>query len=430
MGVLALSVAGLASARGLETSDWSRPRVLAANVGNSVAALGGEVGSSQAVVAWASGRGVFAAVAGVGGRFGAPQRLGGGVINDLAQVLSADGRGDALVLWQRPYHDDPHHGLQGSLFASYRPAGKRFGEARLIARNALEGLVALDGRGDAVIAWDQVSGRGGRGTIDVVDRHSDGQYGPIGVIASGMVKLTGLAVDPVGQAVMVWLSGAFPTTGVEAATRQPRSDFGAPVSIVPATVGAEWGAAGIDDSGRAQIAWDGPFDGAPAGDPYRHVQVTALSVGAAAPGETQTLLTPALGRVDNPPDIEVDGAGDAVVAWPNTTRDGRTEKIVVARSAHGGPFAPPVAIGSSYFGGSFDSAIGPDGHAAIAWDSLTAPARAAIAAGPTSPFGRAARLTNNRRSASPTVAIGPRGGVLGIWWDLSPRSELRYAATG
>ena len=43
----------------------------------------------------------------------------------------------------------------------------------------------------------------------------------------------------------------------------------------------------------------------------------------------------------------------------------------------------------------------------------------------TSPFGHAARLTNNRRSASPTVAIGPRGRVLGIWWDL--KSPLRAA---
>lgn len=430
MGVLALSVAGLASARGLGTSDWSRPRVLAANVGDSVAALGGEVGSSQGVVAWAGDRGVFAAVAGVGGRFGVPERLGGGVINDLAQVLSADGRGDALVLWQRPYHDDPHHGLQGSLFASYRRAGKRFGKARLIARNALDGLVALDGRGNAVIAWDQASGRGGRGTIDVLDRDSDGQYGHIRVIASGLVKLTGLAVDPAGQAVVVWLSGAFPTTGVEAATRQPLSDFGAPVSIVPATLGAEWGTVGIDDSGQAQIAWDGPYDGARAGDPYRHVQVTPLAVGATAPGPTQTLLTPALGRIDSSPEIDVDGAGDAVVAWQNVTRDGRTEKIVVARDTRGGPLGPPVAIGTSYFGGDFTSAIGPDGQAAVAWDSLTAPARAVIAVGPTSPFGHAARLTNNRRSASPTVAIGPRGRVLAIWRDLSPRSELRYAATG
>jgi hypothetical protein len=198
-----------------------------------------------------------------------------------------------------------------------------------------------------------------------------------------VVSVTGLAVDPAGQAVIVWQSGAFPAAGIQAATSQPGGHFSAPVSIVSTSAGGETPAAGIDDAGQAFIAWDGAFDGASMGEPYRHVKVTRLTVGATAAGATQTLLTPPLGQLDGPPQISIDGVGDAVVAWQNTTRDGRTEKIVVARSTRGHPFTQPVAIGTSYFGGDFDSTIGPDGQAAIAWDSLTRPVRAVIAATPT-----------------------------------------------
>lgn len=429
-GLLALFMAGVVSASGLAASRWSTPRVLAANAGRAVRAVGVDVGSSHAVVAWASDRGVFAAVAGVNGRFGVPQRLSRvGVGNDTAQVLAADARGDAIVLWQRPYHDDPYHGLAGSLFAAHRRAGERFGAARRLARNALSGLVALDRRGNAVIAWDQLSGRGDRSTIDVVDRHADGRYGPIDVIARGRVTLSGLAVDPAGQVVVVWASGAFPDTGVQAATRQPGGQFGAPVTIAPATPGALAGPVGIDDAGEAVIAWDGPYDGSPTGDPYRHVQVTPLTVGATSPGASQTLLAPALGQIDSLPQINVDGAGDALVAWQANTRDRRSDKLVVARSARGLPFADPITIGASCFGCNFDSAIGPHGQAIIAWDSLTAPVRAAIAMGPATPFGPAASLTRKSDSAAPAVAIGSGGHAIGIWWELSTPSYLRYAST-
>ena len=219
--------------------------MLDADVGRAVSALGADLGSSQTVAAWAGARGVFAATARVNGRFGVPQRLSRiGVGSDSAEILAANARGDALVLWQRSHPNDLGHGLAGPLFAAYRRAGERFAPARRIAGNALGGMVALDARGNAVIAWDQPSVRGGRPAIDVVDRDADGRYGPVSVIASGAVTLTGLAVDPAGQAVVVWDSGAFPATGIRAATCRPSGQCSAPVPIVPATVGARAGAVG------------------------------------------------------------------------------------------------------------------------------------------------------------------------------------------
>ena len=212
------------------------------------------------------------------------------------------------------------HGLAGPLFAAYRRAGGRFAPARRIAGNALGGLVALDARGNAVIAWDQSIVRRRRAAIDVVDRDADGRYGPVSVIASGAVTLRGLAVDPAGQAVVVWDSGAFPATGIQAATRLPSGQFSAPVAIVPATAGASAGGVGIDHAGRALIAWDGRYDGASSGLARRHVHVTPLAVGATAPGATQTLATPTLGQVDSDPHRSTSMVGETPSSLGRTPR--------------------------------------------------------------------------------------------------------------
>lgn len=118
--LVVLLVAGVASASVSVAARWSRPRVLAADVGNTVRAMGVRVASSQAVAAWASARGVFAAVAGVGGRFGVPQRLSGvGVVDDLTpEILVGDARGDALVLWRRTHPDVLGRGLAGRCLPS------------------------------------------------------------------------------------------------------------------------------------------------------------------------------------------------------------------------------------------------------------------------------------------------------------------------
>ena len=270
---------------------------LEADVGRAVSDLGVDLGSSQTVAAWASGRGVFAAVAGVNGRFGRPQRLSGiGVGDDSAQILAGDARGDALVLWQRSHPHVLGHGLAEPLFAAYRRAGGRFAPARRIAGNPPQ-RVGRAGRPrerrDRLGSVDRPTQAGGgrcrrsRRRRAVRPRQRRRQRG---------VSLRGLAVDPAGQAVVVWDSGAFPATGMQAATRRPSGQFTAPVSIVPSTVGASSaGGVGIDHAGRVLIAWDGRYDGASSGLGHPHVHVTPLAVGAMAPGATQTLATPDAG---------------------------------------------------------------------------------------------------------------------------------------
>jgi hypothetical protein len=379
-----------------------------------------EVGSSQSVAAWASTRGVFAAVAGSTGSFGNPERLGAsGLPVDLAQpLLATDGRGDAIVIWERPYSRTitPTSSFTGSLYAAYRPAGGVFGAAELIARNARRAVVGMDGRGDATIAWAQSSGQRGVESIDVTERGSSEGPGAVRVLATGGVFLDGIAENHAGDAVVVWGS----TAGIEAATREGDGQFGSPVPIVSAAAAATSGSVGIDAAGRVLVAWQGSSS--------RSVRVTALQIGAAVAGPVQTLRPAAPGWVDGPPLIDVDAAGDAIVVWQNTADTGTVEKLVAARSAAGRPFGTGVTIATDS-GNSFYPvvAIGPRGQAIVAWESSTARVQAALAYNTRSPFGHAVAVAPaGEDSAAAAVGIGTHAHAITIWMDLR-KDRLQYA---
>lgn len=212
-------------------------------------------------------------------------------------------------------------------------------------------------------------------------------------------------------------------------TRPAGGSFGSPVELVTEQQGAYAPEDGIDDRGSAWIAWEGPFDGASAGLPFAHVEVTSVGVGATVPGPVEVLRTPGLGQLGGfGPLLEVDPRGDAIAVWQNLTRNGGTVKIAVARRAAGGPWGTARPVGNSYNGGNFAAAIGPTGQAIVAWDSLVSPVQAVIAESPAGALGRATRVAPTREnSAAPEVTIDARGRGTAVWWDLG--SSLQYATT-
>ena len=439
MGVVGLLVVGVGWASAAP-SRWSTPGLLAGRTSSLQYPVAVRVDSSQSVASWASARGVFAAVAGSTGRFGPPQRLSAtGLRHAVAhrepfaiiQDLASDARGDAIVVWNRITKISPASAFGGFLYASYRPAGGRFGSAHLIARHVGRAMVGMDGRGNATIAWAQTDGPGAR-SIDVVERASSGRYGPVGVLANGAVGfVSGIAVNHAGDAVVVWNSNEPGASGmgIMAATRERGGPFGSPVPLISPRPGAIVGSVGIDNAGQALIAWAGPNDAAK-GQSFTHV--SPLQTGATTAGPAQTLRAPgmrptAIGDLNGLPLIDVNAAGDAIVTWGSTGHDRATESLVVARRAPGRPFGTGVTIGTLKSEGTFDSAIGPKGDAIVAWDNPRAPVRAALASSARSPFGHAVTLApKSEDSAIPAAGIGPHARAITIWSDL-PKSRLQYA---
>jgi hypothetical protein len=413
-----------ASAPGL----WSSPTLLASNTGPSLPASAVQSENGQSVAAWASGTGVFTAIAGTDRRFGAPLPLTDHSIgNDQSQILAMDRRGDAIVMWERDKCDTPQScPMVGSLFASYRPAHGQFGPIHMIAADAGRAVVGIDGHGNATIAWDQSDGDG-HDALDVIGRQADGRYGPEQTIATGMVGLGGLAVNAGGQAVISWASGSPTAAAVLAATRPAGGRFGTTVTVVSTKDGGgrEPGAA-IDARGVATISWEGPYDGAASGMPFKHVEVSSFAVGASQAGPIQVLEAPGTGRLgDDGPLLYENAHGDALVAWQNATN-----QVVVARRRAGRRFAPAEAVGDSYAGGSLAAGIGAAGQAIVSWDSLAAPVQAVIADSAGRGFGRPSNVAPRRQtSAVPAVAIdGSR--ATAVWWDIGSAHKLQYATIG
>jgi hypothetical protein len=438
--ILAFGLAGwlLLAGTGQAASErgWSAPRVLDPNVA-AVRASAVQTAAGQTVAAWAGTTGVFAAVARGDRRFDTPVRLSrDSISDDQAQLLATDRRGDAIVVWQHEYSGNPS---PGSLFASYRPAGGSFGPVARVARDTGAAAVAMDGRGDATIAWEQLRGHSRPEAIDVVERRANGRYGRVQQVVRGPVALGGLAVNASDQAVLVWQSGQLPPGALLAAARPAGGTFGPSVQLVSSGVGAIEPQVGLDDAGAARVVWEGPYDGAGSGTPFTNVEAMSLRVGGLEPGAIQPVLTPGLGQLGDPgPLLSVDPHGDALVVWQNLTRDGNTVKIVVARSRAGHPFTVGHAVGTSYPGGNFDATIGPNGDAIVSWESLTQPIHTVIARTISAPFGPATAVGSPREdSAAPAVTIDSGEHATVVWWDLGParpltpntNSQLLYATT-
>jgi hypothetical protein len=277
------------------------------------------------------------------------------------------------------------------------------------------------GHGNALVAWGQTHGQVTQ-SIDVVQRSSNGSYSPVAVLGTDAVFVSGVAMDPAGDAVVMWQSApTFPgPLGIEAATREHDGALGAPVPIGPPGVDA--GSVAIDRAGRALIAWDRLSNGT-----EQSVTVTSLQAGATTPGPSQTLRGPGHDTPDAFPLIESDQAGDAVVTWQTTIHDRYTDELVAARATRGRPFAPGIAITPSDAGGLFASAIGPAGATIVAWDSAAGPIRAVVAPNATSAFKATTVVAPASQGAAvAAVGIGTSTHAIVVWWNQN-QHQLQYA---
>ncbi len=271
-----------AAARGAGAA-WSRPvRVGALGQEFEEASLAVDE-RGRATLAWVDARGagteVEAANAVAGARWG-PRRLltpgrlqgvspqlalGPGGTVELVTVGGPGNEAEQIVLWRRS------------------PSG-RWSRARVVAdmrdRGPVEPQIAVDAAGETLLAWRTERDNGLR--MDTLTLRPDGRLeGPVEVLAPriGRERRSAhdlrLAVDARGDAVLAWdyegiaSSQLADVTGpIEAAVRKPGARFGAPEAAVP---GGHAGGpvASIDARGRASIVFS---SGSGAIDATRHTR--------------------------------------------------------------------------------------------------------------------------------------------------------------
>lgn len=271
--------------------------------------------SGAALLAWTANDQIFAASLSRDGELGAPQRIGDGGL-DLQVALSDSG--EALVAWLRD------RGTDSSLRVAARGADGRFVTPQRLGP-AGDVSLSIDRSGRGLLVFGQREGAGFR--LVTATRVPRGTFGPVSRLTDGAF-FESVAVNPDGAGVVVTKNAA----GLQAFHRRPDGSFEPPVTLdvpgEPDVVGSALAA--VDGQGEALVVWTR----SPATGPAR------LLAGTVSPGTPPTMpMELARGRVE-PFSLDMDGRGDAVLAYS----EGEDNRVVYRPVGAAGFSAPrPLA---------------------------------------------------------------------------------------
>lgn len=329
-----------------------------------------------------------------GGRWSTPEALPGGVAGQLA----VDPRGDALVVWT---------GVDGTsqrIRAVFRPAGGRWGspvDLSPAGEVASVPQVKFDARGNALVVWPASSGSSS--AIRSATRSTGGRWSRVMTLARNASGVD-LAMNARGQALVAWeASGA-----VRVSARSSAGKWSAPSSLSPPRDDALDPRVALNDAGAAVVTWHGTPTGSlpvvleaairPAGGPFGRArrisgEVSGSRVAIGASGEAvaiwwnrDTLIAsarPPGGRFGKPQSLAVgafgatvgvDRSGNAIAVWIRS--DGKSLFMHASRRPARGMFGQGIdlsPVGADCFqhrcliGGEASIAVSARGNAVAAW---------------------------------------------------------------
>ena len=169
--------------------------------------------------------------------------------------------------------------------------------------------VAVNGAGDAVVAWAQDA-------LTVSERTGGGAFGPPEAIspAGGLPAVANLGAPDVavadgGRTIAVWRRQSAGRFRVEAAVRPAGLDWTAAATLSPAAArNAGRPSLGSNAKGHAIVAWSQPI-----GTSLSAIRARALPASGTAFGALEAVSTKA-GR-GTAPSVDLDAKGRAVLAW-------------------------------------------------------------------------------------------------------------------
>ncbi len=365
--------AGIQAAIGTPGTPFGAPVTLApANQGSSSLAVVMDA-AGDVVVGWEASNfyncakdvcqqdslGVFATLRPAGGSFGAPVRLSAVQRGVLARPQVAMNRaGDWIVTMS----------VAGqTVVGAGRRATPPDGFAPLPLPNLHDGALAIDEAGNTTFGGTDAANHPA-----TIVRRADGSFGELTVLDDATLLGRGIAiaVGPQGHALAVWPGGGF----LRSAARLPGGSFGAPVSSGVAA-GNPPESIGIDGQGRTIMV----LQPTPVYPARFELHVRRGTVGAPF-GEPERLT--AVDRdIGGPTRFAMASGGNAVLGWLETDRF-RDPVAQAAIAGDAGPFSRPLALARGT-GGSIDSpdvAIDGAGRAALAWTSVSGNVQRVLAA--------------------------------------------------
>ncbi len=392
-------------------------------------------GAGDAIVSWqrAVAGPVHVSLRPAGGAFSAPLELGGSGFDVFGVPQSAiDDDGDAVVVWQG------HEGLDPDVLlrVATRPAGGSFGPPLTLSAQDGASLVhpqvATNAAGDTVVAWTRAAGQSI--VVQAVVRPAGGTFSEPAELSepASLITPPRVAIDAAGRATVVWAQITAETHTVQAATRPAGGPFAATVDLTAAAqVGSFPGpgaVGGVDvatnAAGDAVAVWTRQDD---AGNGI--VQAASRPAGAAAFAPYADVSV--AGRNADSPQVAVDGAGNAVAVWMRN--DGTSFVAQAASRPAGGSFGAPVDL--SLAGGEGwapQVALNPAGDAVVAWrrsNGTNTIVQAAVRRAGAAAFAPTTDLSPAGRDATdPQIGVDAHGDALVAWRRSNGTNTIVQAA--
>jgi hypothetical protein len=424
LGVLALALALVPAASA--ATGWSAPvdvsAVAEGTFGDQVAF--DEAGDAVAVwQQWQDGPcAIQAATRPAGGTWSAPVDVATTALFCGNPQIALDARGDAVVAWEG--------------FENYREIDVSTHTAGALAwsipvtlsdpkGDASEPRVAVGENGQAALAW-LAEGAAGQTTVHVVSAGSVGApWSPPEEISAPGQNATypQIAIDGSGSTIAVWQRPNATGTAIQESGRSPSGGWSIPVNLSASGQTAWDPHLAVDAAGDAAVAWEHSV----AGHDLLQVTTRAAGGGWRAP---QT-VSPAEEGTD--PLIALDGRGDAVLAWSKFIAGGERFVCVSEEQAGTGVWSVPVQLSSPNLEEPEASlAVDPAGDAVIAWQVGSGAAEtvevASRPAGGTwlAPADLSAPAEDG---TEPRAAIDPQGDAVVVWRQYANGKDLVQAST-
>jgi hypothetical protein len=306
-----------------------------------------------------------------GGRFGRAEKVDDNPAPFGPPALALDHRGNVTVAWENAQRRD--------VLAAFRASHGHFARAqRLAPDGSQDPALSVNGRGDAVAAWAQPTGRASpRGTplfeVRAALRTAGRSHFGHSEAASAPVEISQVlaAEGPARESLVGWVAFGPPAPGptqmtlpyLSIAFRGSAGRFGAPQLIARADTPATLAFA---PSGAAVAYWDRTMCANPCPTPIDVHFIPQVSFRPRG----QKFGAPAdIGVQDAHAAIEPGPHGGWLAALSRMERGGPEHGILAATAPPGGPFGPTATVATEPAYGGASLATDARGDAVVAWSA-------------------------------------------------------------
>jgi hypothetical protein len=317
-----------------------------------------------------------------------------------------------------------------------------------VGHEASEPRVAFDKQGDAVAVWSSEDGTEANGTekyeVQSAYRPTGGAWQApetLSVPDGGdeSAEDASVALNGRGDAVAAWQFYTGHTFVVEAAYRPAGGTWQAPVYLAPEEIpgtGRDPQVA-VDEQGDAIAIWNrgGPYGG-PVQEAFRP-----------AGGTWQAPVEVTDGQYGDRPQVAFDGRGDALALWSRIglrNKEGQYEwELLSSSMPAGGAWQAPVEVSAPGLASEPSMAVNGQGVAAVVWDqwtngflsSRTVQAASMPAGGawqtPTNLVGAADEIDQPKGAEEPGIAVDAQGDQVAVWtWAFTDTVQASFRPAG